>query len=250
MEVPLLSHNRYNGYFLFRSTSLFLISLAITGSIRIPVLILLKSALFAQTTHFSIVFSPCVFFHKYIFPGTDILPGNMVYLLIILFFFVICCFFCRCFFELRDVLLLFCGFSSSADSDSSWKADCSVLYWSAVLQKICWILLSCQPLLAVPRLCPGKLLFHYQPQCTCNAYRRICTADHTCHQRSCKLTDGRYSKDVQYCNHYKGCKGSINTSCQCLCDTIVYNLSRLSGFLLPCIFSRIRSKMTIVALIE
>ena len=90
---------------------------------------------------------------------------------------------------------------------------------------------------------------HHIPQRTCDTYRRICTAENTHHQRKCKFPDRRHTHDEQQKYHNKGSQRSINTSGVCVMLAFTMVASSSFFFIIP-LFSRIRSKITMVALME
>ena len=95
-----------------------------------------------------------------------------------------------------------------------------------------------------------ELFSQYIPLGTCNTYRGVSTTDDTYHQRQCKITDAGHTPDVQCAYHYQ--RGQeVNKLRDSVWVMLWFTTSCRSSFLvITAIFSRTRSKITMVALIE
>lgn len=95
-----------------------------------------------------------------------------------------------------------------------------------------------------------KLLSQYIPQGTCNTYRGVSTTDDTYHQRQCKITDAGHTPDVQR-TYITSVVREVNKLRDSVWVMLWFTTSCRSSFLvITAIFSRTRSKITMVALIE
>lgn len=95
-----------------------------------------------------------------------------------------------------------------------------------------------------------KLLSQYIPQGTCNTYRGVSTTDDTYHQRQCEITDAGHTPDVQR-TYITSVVREVNKLRDSVWVMLWFTTSCRSSFLvITAIFSRTRSKITMVALIE
>lgn len=95
-----------------------------------------------------------------------------------------------------------------------------------------------------------KLLSQYIPQGTCNTYRGVSTTNDTYHQRQCEITDAGHTPDVQR-TYITSVVREVNKLRDSVWVMLWFTTSCRSSFLvITAIFSRTRSKITMVALIE
>lgn len=95
-----------------------------------------------------------------------------------------------------------------------------------------------------------ELFSQYIPQGTCNTYRGVSTADDTYHQRQCEITDAGHTPDVQR-TYITSVVREVNKLRDSVWVMLWFTTSCRSSFLvITAIFSRTRSKITMVALIE
>lgn len=95
-----------------------------------------------------------------------------------------------------------------------------------------------------------ELFSQYIPQGTCNTYRGVSTADDTYHQRQCEITDAGHTPDVQR-TYITSVVREVNKLLDSVWVMLWFTTSCRSSFLvITAIFSRTRSKITMVALIE